>query len=98
MLASIYGDNLAANKLAKENCVTSGNQYIYLPYHYTQELVRGGNIRVPHVRTKLNIADLHTKSVSKEVMDTLLRKACGYDPPWYEEMKAAHAQGANYML
>ena len=30
----VYGDNEAANKLTRDDFVSTGNQYIYLPYHY----------------------------------------------------------------
>lgn len=86
----VYGDNLAANKLCRDHFVTTGNQYVYLPYFWTRELVKRGEIVVPHVSTKDNIADLHTKSVSKEVVHMLRAKACGYEPRWLEELVKGH--------
>ena len=40
----VYGDNLMANRLTAEDFVSTNNQYIYLPYHWTKELVKGGHI------------------------------------------------------
>jgi hypothetical protein len=82
----IYGDNQAANKLTKAHFISTGNQYIYLPYFWIQELVRKGEIVVPYVNTKLNVADLHTKSVTTDVIRNLLLKMCGYDTTWLHEL------------
>jgi len=82
----VYGDNLAANKLTKDHFIGSGNQYIYLPYFWTQELVKNKIITVPHVSTKHNIADLHTKSVDPVTVRTLVGKACGLEPDWLHAM------------
>ena len=57
----IYGDNEAANKLTRDDFVSTGNQYIYLPYHYLKECVRDGHVDVRWVGTKLNFADIFTK-------------------------------------
>ena len=82
----VYGDNLAANRLAKEHFISTGNQYIYLPYFWTKELVEKGIIEVPYVSTKLNVSDIFTKAVSKQVMDMLLMKTCGYETDWYDQL------------
>ena len=84
----VYGDNLAANRLAKEHFISTGNQYIYLPYFWTKELVQRGIIEVPYVSTKLNISDVFTKAVSKQVMDMLLLKLTGYEVDWYNQLQA----------
>jgi len=79
----IYGDNMAANKLTKEHFIGTGNQYIYTPYFYIQELVNNAHITdVMHVPTKINISDLHTKSVARQTVQMLVPKANGYDPTW----------------
>ena len=81
----MYGDNEAANKLTRQDFVSSGNQYIYLPYHYLKECVRMGMVDVRWVGTKLNFADIFTKAVPVEVLKALLNKLCGYDNSWYDE-------------
>ena len=62
----VYADNKQANNLCKEDIITSGNQYIYLPYHYNKEVCEQGWVQVRDVRTALNIADLFTKAVPRE--------------------------------
>ena len=84
----VYGDNLAANRLAKEHFISTGNPYIYLPYFWTKELVERGIIEVPYVSTKLNVSDVFTKAVSKQVMDMLLLKLTGYEVDWYNQLQA----------
>ena len=85
----MYGDNEAANKLTRQDFVSSGNQYIYLPYHYLKECVRMGMVDVRWVGTKLNFADIFTKAVPVEVLRALLNKLCGYDNSWYDEHHGA---------
>ena len=79
----VYGDNIAANNLSSQHMISSGNQYIYVPYFWIQELVRDKIITPPmHVPTKNNIADLHTKSVDRQTVANLLPKLKGDDPTW----------------
>ena len=82
----MYGDNQAANKLTKAHFMSTGNQYIHLLYFWIQELVRNGEIVIPYVNIKLNVADLHTKSVTTNVMKNLLNKICGYDTRWLQDL------------
>ena len=82
----IYGDNQAANKLTKAHFISTGNQYIYLPYFWIQELVAKGEIVVPYVNTKLNVADVHTKSVTTDVIKNLLDRLCGYETQWMHDL------------
>ena len=85
----IYGDNEAANRLTRQDFVSSGNQYIYLPYHYLKECVRLGMVDVRWVGTRLNFADIFTKAVAVETIRSLRDKLCGYDNSWY-----CHRDGA----
>ena len=85
----IYGDNEAANRLTRQDFVSSGNQYIYLPYHYLKECVSNGLVDVRWVGTRLNFADIFTKAVAVETMRALKDKLCGYDNSWY-----CHRDGA----
>ena len=91
----IYGDNQSANKLTKEDFITTNNQYIYLPYHWIKELVRGGHIEVRYVPTKHNIADIFTKSVGPEVITALLQKLLGHDLTWVEDAHDAYHEARN---
>ena len=80
---TIYGDNLAANKLTDDDFISTGNKYIYTPYHWVKELASdkahgGKQIRVLYKRTDLNLADLFTKPCPREVMKNLADKLKGY--------------------
>ena len=88
----IYGDNQAANKLTKEDFISSGNQYIYLPYHWVKELTRAREIAVRYVPTKANISDVFTKSVGPDVIRNLYRKLTGHDLTWVTDAEQAYAK------
>ena len=62
--------------------------HTYTPYFWIQELVKNNEIFVPYVNTKTNISDIHvhTKSVTTDVIKTLVRKACGYEAEWLHEL------------
>jgi hypothetical protein len=78
----LFGDNQAANELTAKDFISTGNQYIYQPYHGIKELVKGNYISTHFVGTKDNLADLFTKPVPYQAIDTLLNKLCGYDHTW----------------
>jgi hypothetical protein len=84
----LYGDNLAANKTAQESFVSTGNQYIYLPYHWIREIVQRGIIAVKYVNTKFNVSDLMTKSVTRQTIVELHERLTGYCDTiqWYRNM------------
>lgn len=69
----VYGDNRQANELCKEDLITSGTQYIYLPYHFNKEVQGLGYVDVQDIRTGVNIADLMTKPVPA----AKIRDLCG---------------------
>ena len=85
----IYGDNEAANRLTRQDFVSSGNQYIYLPYHYIKECTKMGMVDVRWVGTRLNFADIFTKAVAVETVKSLVDKLCGYDLSWYDHRDGA---------
>jgi hypothetical protein len=74
----VYGDNLAANNLAKDDFISTGNKYIYQPYHWVKELDAGKYIKVFHKRTDLNLADLFTEPVPRQVFVNLVDKPKGF--------------------
>ena len=87
----IYGDNTAANTLTAKDFITTGNQHIYLPYHYIKELVNDKQVQVKYMPTKMNLADIYTKSVSPQVIESLLSYAVGTDPSWQYKLGAPTA-------
>ena len=72
-----YGDNNAALSLSVEDFVSTGNQYVYLPYHFNKEVSRMGYVTFHAKMSKLNIADIFTKPVTRGVLSILLPYVCG---------------------
>ena len=72
-----YGDNNAALSLSVEDFVSTGNQYVYLPYHFNKEVSKLGYVVFKPKMSKFNIADIFTKPVTRGVLATLLPYACG---------------------
>ena len=78
----LYGDNMAANQLTAKDFISSGNQYIYQPYHWIKEFVKNEHVTTHFVGTKDNLSDIFTKPVPLQAITTLLDKTCGYDHTW----------------
>ena len=76
----MYGDNEQANRLTVDDFVSTGNKYIYTPYHWIKELAKKAMVQLRWVGTKANIADLFTKPVPRQVMLSLLSQLTGYSP------------------
>jgi hypothetical protein len=74
----ILGDNTQANRLCLEHFISPGNQYIYQAYHFNKEAVELGFVDIRWIQTKLNIADLFTKPVSRQVLEALVPLLTGY--------------------
>ena len=74
----LYGDNSTAVDLTYENFVSTGNQYIYLAYHYIKEVVKMGHVDTREKRTQYNIADVCTKSVNGATIKRLVPVIKGY--------------------
>ena len=82
----VYGDNRQANELCKEDLITSGTQYIYLPYHFNKEVQELGYVDVQDIRTGINIADLMTKPVPAPKIRDLCGAMLGYE--WVDYVAA----------
>ena len=77
----LFGDNVQANKLCREHFVSSGNQYISLPYHLSREAYKMGLIDVIWVASKHNLADVMTKALTNQQLngsEGLLKYLLGY--------------------
>ena len=75
----LFADNIPANTLAKEDIVTSGNQYIYLPYHYNKEVQEEGHSLVSFIVSGDNMSDLLTKAVGTKEIATLYSGLTGHN-------------------
>ena len=67
----VYGDNSVANMQVSEDFTTSKNKFCFLPYQLVK-WENGKSIVVIWVPTHINLADILTKSVPREVIVTLL--------------------------
>ena len=76
----IFADNVQANRLCREHFISPGNQYIATQYHFNKEKVQSGDVIIHYVNTVNNIADIFTKALGRQVVDTILRMLLGYDP------------------
>jgi len=74
----MFGDNVQANRLASENIITPGNQYIASQYHFNKEKVEEGLMTVQWLDTNLNLADIYTKPLTKAKCDQLMPDLLGY--------------------
>ena len=74
----LFGDNVQANHLSREHFTSTGNQYIYLPYHFNRETTDLGLIQVLWTKSQFNISDLMTKAMSAQKMKPLLPFLLGY--------------------
>ena len=72
-----------------------GNQFMQVPYHYNKEMVQRQQVTMQYIPTKYNLADLFTKSVSKQVLQELLPVLLGYRAspyPFTNATKESHLQ------
>ena len=68
---TIFGDNRAANILARDPKFHSRAKHIRIAYHQVRELVAGGEIQIEQVPSAENAADLLTKSLDRAKFETL---------------------------
>ena len=81
---TLFGDNVQANRLCREHFVSTGNQYIYLPYHLSREAYKLGLIEVKWVGSKYNMADAFTKALTSQQLNGtrgMLPYILGYSQP-----------------
>ena len=63
MCTDIFGDNESAMAIANNPSSASRRNHIDLKFHFIQGLVRVGEIRILHVGTKDQHADILTKAL-----------------------------------
>jgi hypothetical protein len=74
----VYGDNIQANRLCKEHFVTTGNQHIYMPYHWNREVFEAKMAVVLWVESRYNVSDMMSKNVAPGVQKVLDPLISGY--------------------
>ena len=88
----IYEDNQGAIAFTKNNVNHKRNKHIEVRYHYTRRLVENGEISVEYLPTNYMIADILTKSVSKQQFKSLVGSLCGtvnIEEQWKEKQNQA---------
>ena len=71
---------MQSNRLACQEMITSGNQYIHLPYHFNKECGEMGITEIRDKGTADMLADLDTKANQPHTVRTLMDRATGYEP------------------
>ena len=67
----MLGDNKQAGRWARTEMITNGNRFIERQYHKVRDFILHGDLEARYINTKLNVSDVFTKDVSREVIDTL---------------------------
>jgi hypothetical protein len=75
----VFGDNDNCTRLSKEDIVTSGNKFYYLPYHYSKEAVAMGHVKTLRCDTTENLSDPLTKNLTTGKCVSLFPSLKGYD-------------------
>lgn len=73
---TIYADNQASIKLAKNPALHQRTKHIDVQYHYTRECVENGEVELVYCSTDSNVADMCTKALGR-IKVTQHREAIG---------------------
>ena len=77
-LWSVFADNVQANRICKEEFVSTGNQHIYMAYHYNREVVNLGHVIIKWVQSKDNLSDIMIRPVASTIINELGPIVLGY--------------------
>ena len=61
----LFEDNQGTIALAKNFMISGRSKHIRVRFHYVRQQIRDAVIRLSYINTKLNVADLFTKILSK---------------------------------
>lgn len=75
------GDNVQAGRWATEDMITVGNRFIERMYFKVREGVENGDVDPRYINTKLNVSDMLTKGVNREIVRVMQAIFAG-DAPW----------------
>ena len=73
----IYGDNQGALALVKNNIVHNRSKHIDIRYHFIRSNYVNGLIDVRYIPTNKNVADVMTKPMTKQKLDTFQKLLFG---------------------
>lgn len=71
----IYADNLGAIRLAENPVFHQRSKHIDIKYHYVQDTLRNGDLKIKHISTTDMIADVLTKELPKKKHTDCINKA-----------------------
>ena len=75
--STLFGDNTAADAIAERHGTTEKSKHYGIKASFVQDMVAAGVVAQEHVDTKLNVADLGTKVVTKRVFADLREMTMG---------------------
>jgi hypothetical protein len=61
----IYCDNIGATQLSSNPVFHSRMKHVAIDFHFIRQRVQSGNLRVSHVSSQDQLADVLTKSLSR---------------------------------
>ncbi len=70
----ILCDNISAVSISKNSVMHSKTKHIPIKYHFVREQVLNKTIKLDHIGTKDQVADIFTKPLSKEAFEYLRQK------------------------
>ena len=73
-LVILYCDNTSAINISKNPVMHAKTKHIAITYHYVRELVEDKQVKMEYIHSKEQIADIFTKSLSKDAFEYLRGK------------------------
>ncbi|CAN6576848.1 unnamed protein product [Malus baccata var. baccata] len=81
-IPTLWCDNVSAISLASNPVFHARTKYVEIDYHYIRELVLIKLLQVQYLNTQFQVADIHTKSLSKVRFQYLQSKLSLGSPPF----------------
>ncbi|KAB2602612.1 hypothetical protein D8674_003617 [Pyrus ussuriensis x Pyrus communis] len=82
IIPTLWCDNVSAVSLASNPVFHARTKHVEIDYHYIRELVLAKLLQVHYLNTQSQLADIHTKSLSKARFHLLRSKLCLGPPPF----------------
>ncbi len=67
--ATIYEDNVGAMNIAENNMASKRTKHIDVRYHHIRELIENGEVKVGHIASEKQIADIMTKNTTNAIFE-----------------------------
>ncbi|KAB2595796.1 hypothetical protein D8674_031246 [Pyrus ussuriensis x Pyrus communis] len=81
-IPTLWCDNVSAISLASNPVFHARTKHVEIDYHYIRELVLAKLLQVHYLNPQSQLADIHTKSLSKARFQLLRSKLCLGPPPF----------------